>query len=367
MMRLTSTLLAGLLLLAAPAHAQECAAPAEVCAAKDAVFAVSSFSPVGSAVRIYEDLLVTNRHVVADETRVEVFTADGAVVIAEVVPTDYPGDLVLLRAPGLPPGPTLTPAEVTQGEVRSIGANVGAGRVGVLAPGAVTALPEPGHPLARVHYSAETKPGNSGGALVDEAGNFVAIIASGGEGRNEAIPATELAKLQAASGPDRLEASQAAGAKVRECYTRVEEHGLRGAPLDDAAAEDLSEVCLATGNRQYYDLAGQILGQGRRADAAVDLFEAALEQDPNSVNSRLSLAITLHLAGRYEEELPHLRWMMERSPEDPQVLRLSVQAGKWGGDPELAESAYRQIAETFPQQAEAARNFLDSDAPPPTR
>ena len=60
----------------APAQdsAQEsgCAAPAPVCAARAAVFPLGSrFDPLASAVRIGPDLLVTSRHVMADETRAE--------------------------------------------------------------------------------------------------------------------------------------------------------------------------------------------------------------------------------------------------------------------------------------------------------
>ncbi len=71
------------------AGAQEpaCAAPEPVCAARAAVFAVSSFDPLASAVRVGAEFLVTNRHVVADETRAEVRLADGRRLVAEDVPT----------------------------------------------------------------------------------------------------------------------------------------------------------------------------------------------------------------------------------------------------------------------------------------
>lgn len=65
--RLPAALLA-LLLLPGAAAARDCEAPQPVCAAAASVFALSGFSPVGSAVRIGPGLLVTSRHVVADET-----------------------------------------------------------------------------------------------------------------------------------------------------------------------------------------------------------------------------------------------------------------------------------------------------------
>ncbi len=85
-----------------PARAQQtCPAPEPVCAARAVVFAISSpFDPLASAVLVAPGVLVTNRHVVADETHVEVAAEDGAVT-GEVVPTRYAGDLVLVRVPGL--------------------------------------------------------------------------------------------------------------------------------------------------------------------------------------------------------------------------------------------------------------------------
>ena len=79
-----------LVTLAAPASAQSdgCVQPEPVCEARDAVFAVSAFDPIGSAVRIGESRLVTSRHVVADEVVVTLFTAEGRPLMAQVVPTD---------------------------------------------------------------------------------------------------------------------------------------------------------------------------------------------------------------------------------------------------------------------------------------
>ncbi|HBC06306.1 MAG TPA: hypothetical protein DC046_01845, partial [Rhodospirillaceae bacterium] len=81
-----------------PAQAQRpapgCKAPTAVCQASARVFAISSYDPVGSAVLIEPGLLITNRHVVADNSRAQVFMSDGSQRIADVVPTSYPGDLI---------------------------------------------------------------------------------------------------------------------------------------------------------------------------------------------------------------------------------------------------------------------------------
>ena len=77
---LAAVLFCALLAVTAPRARAEaaCDAPAAVCAARGAVYAVSSFDPLASAVLVAPDLLVTNRHVVADQTRVVVHGKNGA-------------------------------------------------------------------------------------------------------------------------------------------------------------------------------------------------------------------------------------------------------------------------------------------------
>ncbi len=367
MIRVWTGVLLAALLLAAPARAAgDCAAPAPVCAVRAAVFPVVAFDPMASAVRIGPGLLVTNRHVVADFVRAEVLLPDGRRIAAEVVPTDYPGDLVLLRAPDLPEGPVPEAAPAAADAVLYVvGVDTAARAPRVFAPGRVLLLPAPGRPRARLYNTAAARPGTSGGALVDAAGRLVGIVTSGGEGRNEAIPAARLADLMARSGPAYAEAGARRGRRIRDCMELLD--ATRGAPLGESAAATLSEVCTAAGNRQLLDLVGQRLSlNGRHAEAAA-IFEANLAGDPNALNTRYSLAVALHLAGRYAEATPHLARLIEVLPEAVPILRLAVQAGKWGGDRALAERAVALIAAVDPRGAERARAFLDSDAMAPVR
>ncbi len=345
-----------------------CAQPQPVCDARAAVFAVSAFDPVGSAVRIGPELLVTARHAVADEREVTLFLADGTPLTARVLPSSYRGDLILLEAKGLPPGPVLALSEARQGvKLYTVGADVGLQQIRAYDPGEVVALPAAGHPLARLHHSAYSQPGNSGGALVDAQGGLVGIVASGGEGRFEAIPAFALATLKAQSGPDFAETSAEIGAAVRICTTLLEDR--RGVPgrLEDQEAKAIATACQRSGNRQLLDLAGQTLGRGGAGEAAVALFERGLEEDPTAVNTRLGLVITHHLRRDYEAELPHLHWLMDRAGDDLQVLRFAIQAGVWGGDTDLARRAFERLKQVNPQTAPAAERFLNQPPPRPRK
>lgn len=363
-------LLLGLaLLLAAPAtaSAQDCAQPDPVCAAKEAVFAVSAFDPVASAVRIGPTRLVTTRHGIADQEEVILFLADGSQIPARALPSDYPGDLLLLEAEELPEGPLLDQATAEVGaQLYTVGADLGRSAIRAYDPGPLQLLPAEGHPLARLHHGAYSQPGNSGGALVDGQGRLVGIVASGGEGRFEAIPAAEIAKLEARSGPEHREASAEIGAAVRVCTLLLEDLQQAGRrELEDQEAKAITTACTRSGNRQLYDLAAQTLGRTGRREASVALFERALEEDPNAINSRLGLVITFSLARRYEDSLPHLRWLMENAGEDLQVLRLAIQAGVWGDDRPLAEQAFERMKTLNPQMAPAAKRFLDNPPPRP--
>ena len=358
--------LLGLLAGGAAAKAEEdrCQAPEPVCAARGRVFRIASFDPVASAVLIGPGLLVTNRHVVADLPWADVFPPGGPVMRAQVVATDYPGDLVLLRAEGLNGGPALEMAPADAGaEVYAVGVDVGRERVRVYAPGRIILPPAEGKPLARLHHSAQSQPGNSGGALVDGAGRLVGIVTSGGEGRHEAIGATQLAVLRARSGPRYAAASRALGVHYRKCIEALEQ--ARRGPAEAALGDAIAESCVASGNRQLFDLAGQFFGGARRVDDSVAMFERALEQDPNAINSRLGLAVMLDFSRRYGAAVPHLAWLLGVVPADRRVLRLAVQVGKWGGNADLAQRALALLEKHHPDLAPRARDFLADDRPPP--
>ncbi len=364
-------LLALLLVPVAPAarvQGDDCGAPPPVCAARAAVFAISAFDPLGSAVRLGETRLVTARHVVADEAAVTLFLPDGRPIETRVVPSDYPGDLVLLEALDLPPGPVLTPGPAGPGSaLYTLGADIGQRRIRAYAPGRLAFAPPPDRPLARLHHDAYSQPGNSGGALVDAEGRLLGIVASGGEGRFEAIPAAALAALAARSGPDKAAASAEIGRAVRICTTLLENLSTAGPRLEDEPAKAVATACRRSGNRQLTDLAGQTLGRAGRSAAAVALFEAGLAEDPHAVNTRIGLAVTHHLARDFEAALQQLRWLLDNAGDDPQVLRLAIQAGIWGGDPALAERALARLKAVDPQSAPAAERFLSNPPPRPPK
>jgi len=345
-----------------------CAAPPPVCDAAASVFAIASFDPLASAVLIEPGLLVTNRHAIADNARAEVMLPGRGKVVAAVVPTAYAGDLILLRAPEIAAERPLRTADArATTALYTIGADVGRQAVRVYKPGRLLAEAAAGKPLARLHHDAHGQPGNSGGALIDELGRLVGIVASGGSGRHEAIPSWAIADLRAQSGPEHLGASQQIGIAYRKCTEALDAAQATRERLGPSHVAFINEHCGRSGNRQLWDLAGQVIGRQRLFDDSLAMFRRALDQDPNAINSMLSLAITLHLAQRYAEEVPHLRRLVEILPADLEVLRLGVQAGAWGDDKALMEKSLTLLARHHPKVAPLARDFIEKNPTPPAR
>lgn len=346
-------------------RAQDCGAPAPVCAAAANVVGISSFEPIGSAVVIGNGLLVTNRHMVADNAEAEITLADGSKLTARVAPTAYPGDLVGLVAAGVERAPLVHNEAVSMDtDLYVIGYDVGREAVRVYAPGRLI-VPRADTPLARLHHDARSLPGNSGGALVDAEGRLVGIVASGGEGRNEAVAVSELARLKQMTSPERVRESLVIGRAYGRCVARLDSIRAGAGPLSEGDANELQDACLASNNRQLMDEAGKAFGTRRALGRALTMLEASYAIDPNAPNTLISLAVTYHIAGRFADEIPILYRSLDIMPDEPQLLRLALQAGIWGGDQDLADRAMRRIETVMPQMAPAARRFYDAAPPPP--
>ncbi len=327
----------------------ECRAPQAVCAVRDSVFAIASFDDA-SATLIAPGLMVTNRHNVADVAQVTVFA--GRRLDGRVVPTAYPGDLVLIEVPGLD-GPVLAPGTEAEvgAELHTVAADLRLGRIRVYPPGRLSALPAAGRPLAHLHSTAFSQYGNSGGALVDRAGRLIGIVTSGGEGRYAAIPAAEIERLRAASGPEYAAENRRLGTAYAGCRQALD--GRRPQALDRLMA-----ACRGTGNRQLFDLAATALRQARRFDDSVALFRLALAQDPNSVDTKLGLLATYAFARRPEAEAALLKQTVDQVPDDFRITRRAIMVGQELGDQALIARGLALIREHHPEALAKALEFL---------
>jgi Do/DeqQ family serine protease len=194
-----------------------------------------------------QGFVLTNYHVVARGSRIQVSFADGSDYTARVVGTDPGGDLAVLRIQAdrkFPAAPLGTSSDLMLGEPAiAIGNPFGLNQSVSL--GVVSALHRPVHAEDRSYYDfiqtdASINPGNSGGPLLNADGNVIGVcsaVLASGQGIGFAIPidralrvARELQKSGAladawwgfdAESLDK-EAAAALGAKSGALVTSVE-------------------------------------------------------------------------------------------------------------------------------------------------
>jgi serine protease Do len=218
--------------------------------------------------------VLTNYHVVARGTRIQVSFDDGSDYTARVVGTDPGGDLAVLKIQKdrkFPAAPLGISSDLMLGEPTiAIGNPFGLNQS--VSMGVISALHRPVHAEGRSYYDfiqtdASINPGNSGGPLLNADGNVIGVcsaVLANGQGIGFAIPidrALRVAKELQKSGAlaeawwgfdaDSLdkEAAAALGAKTGALVTSVEDNspastaGLRrgdaivrveGSPVHDA-------------------------------------------------------------------------------------------------------------------------------------
>ncbi len=148
----------------------------------------SSVAPRGGSGFLMHDIgIVTNSHVVTDAPEVEIRLQDRTWVESSVVGTDVHSDLAVVDEAPLPPDvPGLSFEETVPPigtEVMALGAPFGFGgsaSTGIVS-GTNRVLPSPsgfGIPAA-IQTDAAVNPGNSGGPLVDIAGNVIGVVFAG--------------------------------------------------------------------------------------------------------------------------------------------------------------------------------------------
>ena len=113
-------------------------------------------------------------------------------------------------------------------------------------------------------------------------------------------------------------------------------------------------------NKFLLDMAGQAFGKVGLLNDAIYFLEKSTNLDPQSPTSLHSLAIALHLNKSYEREIPILKRLLEITPEDPQVLRLSVQAAAFTKNKAFGNYAISLMEIHNPGAVSLAQDFLNN-------
>jgi len=88
-------------------------------------------------------------------------------------------------------------------------------------------------------------------------------------------------------------------------------------------------------------------------------LERSLDLDPDSPNSLMSLAVTLHLDRDLAGELPLLKRYLAIDPTNAQALRMAVQVAGGIGDREFGEQALELMRRHNPAAVPLAESFLN--------
>lgn len=128
-----------------------------------------------------DGLLLTNAHVVQGQTRIRVELADGRVLTGEVLRSNAGRDVALVRVPIA--GAVALPLDRTLPQVGdeayASGAPLDAALSGTITRGIVSAIRRDDDGTLWIQADVDVQPGNSGGPLLDGAGNVIGITTFG--------------------------------------------------------------------------------------------------------------------------------------------------------------------------------------------
>ena len=357
--------------LSAQNVSRNCGAPAPVCAWLKNTVGIKTPSMIASGTMIAPHLILTNRHVVEDHDLIMVRTTSGDIMRARPVPHDIPVDLVILRLEDaeetkvMPKALTLDMATGTKQILRVVAFDQGRHQTRAYDPSSYAVFPNLRvNPRARIHSDAKALPGNSGGAVVDEAGKLVGILAAGDGDISEIIPISHLPALLKSSsneaGRDHAEAFFAQGKAIRDCADLLYDARLVVREPSADLLQTLEVACLAARNKMLFDQAGQKYGQWWMFAKSEMFLLKSLSLDPNSPNTLMSLAVTYHLNREMEKEKPILARYLDINPQNSQALRLAVQVAGFLKDKAFAERALGLMAMHNPAAVPMAQSYIDS-------
>ena len=357
--------------LSAQNVSSNCDAPSPVCEWVQNTVGIKTPNMIASGTMIAPHLILTNRHVVENHALINVRMTSGDIRRARPVPHDVPVDLVILQLEDatekqlIPEALMLDMATGTKQILRVVAFDQGRNQTRAYDPSSYAIFPNLGvNPRARIHSDATALPGNSGGAVVDEAGKLVGILAAGDGDISEIIPISHLPSLLKSSsneaGTDHAEAFFAQGKAIRDCADLLYDAKLVLREPSTDLLQTLEAACLAAKNKMLFDQAGQKYGQWWMFAKSEMFLLKSLSLDPNSPNTLMSLAVTYHLNREMEKEKPILARYLDINPQNAQALRLAVQVAGFLKDKAFAERALRLMAVHNPAALPMAQSYIDS-------
>ena len=317
---------------------------------------------VASGTIINDGFIVTNRHVVEDHKQLIIRYYNGEIKKAFPLTHNFPADLAILTLNKQKKIPTkLLKLNKINGMIRVIGFDQGRKSNRIYDKGKVIAYSDTKkYPQSRIHTDAKSLPGNSGGAVVDDNGNLVGILASGDGNINEIIPISLVNEVIKKTDLKHEDNFFKIGKNIRLCADNLEEAQYVQKNLDDKIKKNIDTYCWNSQNKQLIDQAGQTFGRLGDLNKARKFLEKSIKLDPSSPNSLISLAIVYHIQRDLEKEKPLILRLLKLTPENPQVLRLGVQVAGILKDKEMSENVLELMTKYNREALPLAKKFIEN-------
>ncbi len=333
-----------------------------ICNKLNQVVGIKTPMMVASGTIIDDDFIVTNRHVVEDHKQLIIRYYNGEIKKAFPLSHNFPADLAILTLNKQKKNPTkLLKLNKINGMIRVIGFDQGRKSNRIYDKGKVIAYSDTNkYPQSRIHTDAKSLPGNSGGAVVDDIGNLVGILASGDGNINEIIPISLVNEVIKRTDLKHEDNFFKIGKKIRLCADNLEEAQYVQKNLDDKIKKNIDTYCWNSQNKQLIDQAGQTFGRLGDLNKARKFLEKSIKLDPSSPNSLISLAIVYHIQRDLEKEKPLILRLLKLTPENPQVLRLGVQVAGILKDKEMSENVLELMTKYNREALPLAKKFIEN-------
>ena len=340
-----------------------CEAPPNVCNWKKKIVGLKTNNMVASGILIDEGLIITNRHVVEDHPSVLVRDHVGNIGSANIIPHNVRVDLAILARDSNKTVPNIAQdfSNARSQTLYVVAFDQGRNESRVYEPSDFAYYPNlKKYPLARIHSNAKALPGNSGGAVVDQHGSLVGILASGGRRFSEIIPATKLEGVFAALNKKHSNKFFGTGSLIRRCadalYASVDVIKNPPSPI----VNKIERNCYNSDNRQLIDQAGQTFGRWWMFDLSEKYLKKSESMDPFSPNTLMSLAVTYHLSRKSEQSVKILKRYLELDPKNHQALRMGIQGAGAIGDKVFAYGVLELMKKHNPSAVPLAESFLEN-------
>ena len=342
-------------------NAQKCEYNQNICNQLDKVVGIKTPMMIASGTIIDDDIIVTNRHVVEDHKQFIIKFNDGKIKRAFPLPHNFPSDLALLSLRQEPQKLIKLPVpKKIEGKIRVIAFDQGRNANRIYNEGKIISFSDfSKFSQARIHTNAKSLPGNSGGAVVDENGQLIGILASGDGNINEVIPFLLINKVIENTNSMHRDHFFKIGNYIKICANNLETAFNTQKDLDVKVASDIDNYCWNSNNKQLIDQAGQTFGRLGDLKRSKKFLERSIQLDPNSPNSLLSLAISYHISRDLYKERPIILKLLELTPENPQVLRLGVQVAGILKDQNMSDQVLDLISIYNKEALPLAQQFIN--------